>query len=129
MLKRQWSAESNEKLSHLFIPNITATMIPKFAVEDRSSAELQPRFLRLQWRNCPWAEHSDDDDDYYYDYDYYDVDDDDDPRNSSINFTRIRYLVKARSCCKQMHVVLVICDWLNIKCSGAGNLWLTEHQM
>ena len=39
----------------------TAGLVPEFAVEDLPSAELQPWFLRLQWRNCPWAEHSDDD--------------------------------------------------------------------
>ena len=38
-------------------------MVPKFAMEDLLSAELQPGFLRLQERTCPWAEHSDDDDD------------------------------------------------------------------
>ena len=36
---------------------------PEFAVEDLPSVKLQPRFLRLQWRTCPRAEHSDDDDD------------------------------------------------------------------
>ena len=44
------------------------TLVPEFAVEDLPSAELQPRFLRLQWRSCPWAEHSDDDDDDDNDY-------------------------------------------------------------
>ena len=33
MLKREWGAESNEKLPHLFIPSKTATLVPKFAVE------------------------------------------------------------------------------------------------
>ena len=32
-------------------------------MEDLPSAEVQPRFLRLQWRTYPWAEHSGDDDD------------------------------------------------------------------
>ena len=40
----------------------TAALVPEFPVEDLPSAELQPRFLHLQWRICPWAEHSDDDD-------------------------------------------------------------------
>ena len=39
-------------------------------MEDLPSAEMQPTFLSLQRRACPWAEHSDDDD--------YDDDDDDD---------------------------------------------------
>ena len=34
MLKREWGAESNGKLSHLFIPSKTATLLPEFAVED-----------------------------------------------------------------------------------------------
>ena len=34
MLKREWSAESNRKLPHLFIPSKTATLVPEFAVED-----------------------------------------------------------------------------------------------
>ena len=34
MLKREWGAESNGKLSHLFIPSKTATLIPEFAVKD-----------------------------------------------------------------------------------------------
>ena len=45
------------------IPGKTAALVPEFAVKDLPSAELQPRFLRLQWRTCPRAEHSDDDDD------------------------------------------------------------------
>ena len=34
MLKREWGAESNGKLSHLFIPSKTATLVPEFAVGD-----------------------------------------------------------------------------------------------
>ena len=34
MLKREWDAESNGKLPHLFIPSKTATLVPEFAVED-----------------------------------------------------------------------------------------------
>ena len=63
MRKRDWGAESNGKLPHLIILGKTAALVPDFAVEDLSSAELQAWFLRLQWRICPWAEHSDDDDD------------------------------------------------------------------
>ena len=48
MLKREWGADSNGKLPHLFIPGKTAALVPKFAVEDLPSAELQSRFLRLQ---------------------------------------------------------------------------------
>ena len=63
MLKRKWGAESNGKLSHLFIPGKTAALVLAFAVEDLPSKELQPWFLRLKLRTCPWAEHSDNDDD------------------------------------------------------------------
>ena len=48
MLKREWGAESNGKLPHLFIPGKTAALVPEFVVEDLPSAELQPRFLHLQ---------------------------------------------------------------------------------
>ena len=34
MLKKEWGAESNGKLLHLFIPNKTATLVPEFVVED-----------------------------------------------------------------------------------------------
>ena len=33
MLKRDWCAESNGKLPHLFIPSKTATKVPEFAME------------------------------------------------------------------------------------------------
>ena len=45
------------------IPGKTASLVSEFPVKDLPSAELQPRFLRLQRRTCPQAEHSDDDDD------------------------------------------------------------------
>ena len=63
MLNREWGAESNGKLPHLFIPGKTAVLVSEFVVEVLSSAELQPSFLRLQLKTFPWAEHSDDDDD------------------------------------------------------------------
>ena len=34
MLKREWGAESNGKLLHLFIPVKTAALVPEFAVKD-----------------------------------------------------------------------------------------------
>ena len=33
MLKREWGAEINGKLPHLFIPSKTATLVPEFTVE------------------------------------------------------------------------------------------------
>ena len=47
MLKREWGAESNGKLPHLFIPSKTATLVPEFAVEDLPldrTATLVPAF-------------------------------------------------------------------------------------
>ena len=37
MLKREWGAESNGKLTHLFIPSKTAARVPEFALEDLGS--------------------------------------------------------------------------------------------
>ena len=58
MLKRESDAVNNGKLPHLFIPSKTATLVFEFAVEDCLWAELQPWCLNLQWKTCPWAEHS-----------------------------------------------------------------------
>ena len=48
MIKREWGAESNGKLPHLFIPGNTAALVQEFAVEDLPPVELQPRFPCLQ---------------------------------------------------------------------------------
>ena len=53
MLKREWGAESNGKLPHLFIPSRFLSLQRKTCLW----AELQPQCLSLQWRTCPWAEH------------------------------------------------------------------------
>ena len=34
MLKKEWAAEDNGKLPHLFIPSKSATLVPEFVVED-----------------------------------------------------------------------------------------------
>ena len=34
MLKREWGAETNGKLPHLFIPSKTANQVAEFAMED-----------------------------------------------------------------------------------------------
>ena len=47
MLKREWGAESNGKLPHLFIRSKTATWVPEFAKKDLSLgriAALVPEF-------------------------------------------------------------------------------------
>ena len=51
MLKKEKSAESKEKLQHLFIPSKTVTLVPEFAVED----------LPLDRSTTFVPEHSDDD--------------------------------------------------------------------
>ena len=48
MIKREWGAESNGKLAHLFIPSKTANLVPEFAVKDLSldgTAALVPEFV------------------------------------------------------------------------------------
>ena len=47
MLKREWGAESNGKLPHLFIPSKTATLVPEFAVEDLPSGRTVALVLEL----------------------------------------------------------------------------------
>ena len=53
MLKREWGAERNAKLQHLFIPSKTATLVLEFAVED----------LNLGRTAASSSDHYDDDDD------------------------------------------------------------------
>ena len=47
MLKREWGAESNGKLPHLFRPSKSATYVPEFTMEDLPldrTAALMPEF-------------------------------------------------------------------------------------
>ena len=47
MLKREWGAESNGKLPHLFIPSKTVNLVPEFSLEDLPlgrTAALVPEF-------------------------------------------------------------------------------------
>ena len=47
MLKREWAAERNWKLPHLFIPSKTTTLVPEFAAEELPldrTATLVPAF-------------------------------------------------------------------------------------
>ena len=63
MLKREWGAESNGKLSHIFIPSKTASLVPEFAVEGLSlgrTATLVPEFAV---KDLPLGRTLDDDDD------------------------------------------------------------------
>ena len=63
MIKREWGAESNAKLPHLFIPSKTATLGREFAVEDLPlcrTAALVPGFAV---KNLPLGKTLDNDDD------------------------------------------------------------------
>ena len=53
MLTREWGAESNGKLPHLFISSKTASFVPEFAVEDLPSSELQPKVPVLAVKDLP----------------------------------------------------------------------------
>ena len=62
MLKREWSAESNGKLPHLFIPSKTVTVVLEFVVEDLllgRTAALVPEFAV---KHLPLGRTLDDDD-------------------------------------------------------------------
>ena len=61
MLKREWGAESNGKLSHLFIPSKTVSWVPAFSVKDlplSRTAAVVPEFAVM---DVTLAEDSDDD--------------------------------------------------------------------
>ena len=58
MLKESGVQKGMRSYRTYSIPSKTAALVPEFVVENLPLAELQPRFLRLQWRTCPWAEHS-----------------------------------------------------------------------
>ena len=60
MPKREWGAESNGKLPHLFILSKTANLVPEFTVEDLLLGGTAALVLSLQRKTCPWVEHSDD---------------------------------------------------------------------
>ena len=55
MLKREWGAENNRKLPHLFLPSKTVTWVPEFAVEDMPlgrTAALVPEFAVIDLPLC-----------------------------------------------------------------------------
>ena len=61
MLKREWDAESNWKLPHLFIPSKTTPLVPEFSAEDLPldrTATLVPAFAV---NDLHLGKHSDDD--------------------------------------------------------------------
>ena len=62
MLKREWGAESNGKLPHLFISSKTATLVPEFAVEDLPLGRTTALMPEFAMKIFSWAEQSVDDD-------------------------------------------------------------------
>ena len=53
MLKREWGAESNGKLPHLFIPSKTATLVPEFTVEDLPLNRTAALVLKFAVKDVP----------------------------------------------------------------------------
>ena len=58
MIKREWGAESNGKLSHLFIPGTAATFVPEFAVGDLPLGRTVAMIHVFAVKDCPWAENT-----------------------------------------------------------------------
>ena len=57
ILKREWGAESNGKLPHLFIPSKTATYVPEFAKEDLPMGRIAALVPEFAVKDLPLAEH------------------------------------------------------------------------
>ena len=53
MLKREWGAEVNGKLPHLFIRRKTATLVPEFEVEDMSLVRTATLVLAFAEKDLP----------------------------------------------------------------------------
>ena len=61
MPKREWGAESNGKLPHLFIPSKTATYVPEFAMEDLPLGRLADLVPGFAVKDLPLGQNTDDD--------------------------------------------------------------------
>ena len=66
MLKREWGAESNGKLLHLFIPSKLATWVPEFAMEDQPLGRIAALVPEFAVKDLPVGRTHDDDDDIKY---------------------------------------------------------------
>ena len=53
MLNREWGAEGNSKLPHLFIPSKTTTLVPEFAVEDLPLRRTASLVVELAMKDMP----------------------------------------------------------------------------
>ena len=63
MLKREWCAESNGKLPHLFIPSKTAAWVPEFVVEDLPLSRTVVLVPKFAVKDLPLGRTYNDDDD------------------------------------------------------------------
>ena len=55
MLKREWGAENNGKLPHLFISSKTATLVPEFEMEDLPLARIAALVPEFAVKDLPLA--------------------------------------------------------------------------
>ena len=61
MLKSLWGAESNGKLSHLFIPGKTAALVPAIAMEDLPLGRIAALVPEFTVKDLPLGQNIDDD--------------------------------------------------------------------
>ena len=57
MLKREWGAESNGKIRHMFIPSKTATWVSEFAMEDLPLGRISALVPMFAVKDLSFAEH------------------------------------------------------------------------
>ena len=62
MLKREWGAESNGKLPHLFIPSKAAAWVPEFAMEHLPLGRIAALVPEFAVKALPLGQNTDDDD-------------------------------------------------------------------
>ena len=61
MLKREWGAERNGKVPHLYIPSKTVAWVPKFAVEDLPLSRTAALVSEFVVKDPPLGRNSNDD--------------------------------------------------------------------
>ena len=66
MLTREWGAESNGKLPHLFIPSKIAALVPEFAVEDLPLDRIATLVPAFAVKDLLLGKTLDDDDDHLH---------------------------------------------------------------
>ena len=53
MLKREWGAESNGKVPHLYIPSKRATLVPEFEVDDLTLGRTAAKVPQFAVKDLP----------------------------------------------------------------------------